>query len=165
VLAQHKLGHVQKLTVANLCPELPGLEYAIITFWGHPGIIAIFDSMGTRITSFEKTSYASPLVPVNWTGSGAELLYLSAHPRKGGLLDAQGHRAVVFPDDGHPCYCCTALDLTGDGRDELLTWDTDSLWIYRAGADLPDGPRYRPIRSPSWNESNYMGHVLLPHWD
>jgi hypothetical protein len=164
VLAQHKLGHVQKLAVANLCPELPGLEYAIITFWGHPGIIAVFDSRGQMLTSFELVPYASPLMPVNWAGDGSELMFLSAHPVEGGLLDGQGHRAVVFPDDGHPYYCCTALDLTGDGRDELLTWDLESIWIYGADSPLPNGPRYRPIRPPHWNESNYMAHVSLPHW-
>jgi rhamnogalacturonan endolyase len=165
VLGQHKLGHVQKLAVANLCPQLAGLEYAIITFWGQPGITAIFDSRGRKLTSFEPVPYASPLMPVNWVGDGSELLLLSAHPVEGGLLDAEGHRVVMFPDDGHPCYCCTALDLTGDGRDGLLTWDTESIWVYRADAPLPEGPRYRPIRTPLWNESNYMARVSLPHWE
>lgn len=165
VLAQHKLGHAQKLAVANLRPDLPGLEYAVITFWGHPGITAIFDCKGRMLSSFELVPHASPLMPVNWAGDGSELLFLSAHPAEGGLLDAQGHRAVMFPDDGHPFYCCTALDLIGDGRDELLTWDTESIWVYRADTPLPDGPRYRPIRLPHWNESNYMAHVSLPHWE
>jgi len=165
VLAQHRLGHVQKLTVANLRPDLRGLEFAVITFWGHPGIVAVFDCQGRMLSSFEPVSYASPLMPVNWAGDGGELLFLSAHPTEGGLLDAQGHRAVMFPDDGHPFYCCAALDLTGDGRDELLTWDPEAIWIYRADAPLPSGPRYRPIRPPLWNESNYMAHVSRPHWE
>jgi rhamnogalacturonan endolyase len=165
VLAQHKLGHVQKLAVANLRPDLQGLEYAIVTFWGHPGTITVFDCSGRALTAFEPVPYASPLMPVNWIGDGSELLFLSAHPTEGGLLDAHGHRAVMFPDDGHPFYCCTALDLTGDGRDELLTWDTDSIWIYRADAPLPDGPTFRPARPPRWNESNYMAHVSLPCWE
>jgi len=50
-------------------------------------------------------------------------------------------------------------------RDELLTWDTESIWVYRADTPLPDGPRYRPIRLPHWNESNYMAHVSLPRWE
>ena len=165
VLAQHKLGHAQKLAVANLRPDLRGLEYAVITFWGHPGITTIFDCHGRMLTSFEPVPYASPLMPVNWVGDGSELLLLSAHPSEGGLLDALGHRAVMFPDDGHPFYCCTALDLTGDGRDEFLTWDPEAIWIYRADALLPDGPCYRPIRPSLWNESNYMAHVSLPCWE
>jgi rhamnogalacturonan endolyase len=104
-------------------------------------------------------------MPINWAGDGTELLLLSTHPDEGGLLDSQGHRAIMFPDDGHPTYCCTALDLTGDWRDEVLTWDTESIWIYRVDAPPPEGPRYRPIRPPLWNESNYMAHVSVPRWE
>jgi len=165
LLAKHMLGHVQKLVVANVRPDLPGLELVTINFWGHPGITAVFDCKGKMVTSFEPVPYASALVPVNWAGDGSELLFLSAHPTDGGLLDGYGHRAVMFPDDGHPCCCCTALDLTGDGRDELLAWDSESIWIYRADAPPPDGPRYRPIRPPHRHESNYMARVSIPHWE
>jgi len=165
ILAKHMLGHVQKLAVANVRPDLPGLEYVTINFWGHPGITAVFDCKGQILTTFEPVPYASPLVPVNWAGDGSELLFLSAHPTDGGLLDGWGHRAVMFPSDGHPYICCTALDLTGDGRDELLTWDPRSLWIYKADAPLPDGPRYRPVRLPHRHESNYMAHVSVPRWE
>jgi len=165
LLAQHHLGHVQKLVVANLRPELPGLEYAIITFWGQPGIMAVFDARGQMLSSFELVPYASALTPVNWTADGRELLFLSAHPAEGGLIDARGHRVVMLPDDGHPVYCCTALDLAGDGRDELVVWDTEAIWIYRADAPLPAGRRYRPIRPPKHNESNYMAQVSIPHWE
>jgi rhamnogalacturonan endolyase len=156
---------VQKLVVANVRPDLPGLELVTINFWGHPGITAVFDCKGKMVTSFEPVPYASALVPVNWAGDGSELLFLSAHPTDGGLLDGYGHRAVMFPDDGHPVYCCSALDLTGDGRDELLAWDSESIWIYRADAPLPPGPRYRPIRPPHRHESNYMARVSIPHWE
>jgi hypothetical protein len=164
MLAQHKLGHVQKLAVANVRPDLPGLEYVIITFWRQPGIMAVFNSRGKMVDTFELVPYASALTPVNWSGDGQELLFLSAHPTEGGLIDGHGHRAVMFPDDGHPYYCCTSLDLTGDGRDELVTWDTESIWIYRADAPLPEGRRYCPIRPPNYNESNYMAQISLPNW-
>ncbi len=165
VLAKHHLGHVQKLAVANVRPDLPGLEYVVITFWGQPGVMGVFNCRGELVDTFELVPYASALTPVNWSGTGQELLFLSAHPSEGGLIDGVGHRAVMFPDDGHPCYCCTALDLTGDGRDELVTWDTESIWIYRADAPLPSGKRYRPVRPPHYNESNYMAQVSLPHWE
>jgi len=165
ILAKHMLGHVQKLAVANVRPDLPGLEYVTINFWGHPGITVVFDCKGQILTTFEPVPYASPLVPVNWAGDGSELLFLSAHPVDGGLLDGWGHRAVMFPSDGHPYTCCAAMDLTGDGRDELLTWDHESLWIYGADGPVPDGPRYRPIRPPHRHESNYMAHVSIPGWE
>jgi rhamnogalacturonan endolyase len=165
VLAKHDWGHVQKLAVANVRPDLPGLEYVIITFWRQPGITAVFNSRGALLETFELIPYASALTPVNWTCDGHELLFLSAHPTTGGLIDGRGRRAVMFPDDGHPSYCCKSLDLTGDGRDELLTWDTQSIWIYRADAPLPGGRRYRPIRPPLYNESNYMAQTSLPNWE
>ncbi len=160
------VGHAQAATVANLRPDLPGLEFATITFWGAAGIIYIFDSRGKMLNRFMLNPYAGTLAPVNWTGDGQEFLILSGHPTEGGLIDAYGHRVVMFPDDGHPAYCYKALDLTGDGRDELLTWDLESIWIYRADIPLPEGKRYRPIRRPRlYNMSNYTGRVSIPHWD
>lgn len=164
-LKQHKLGHVQKLAVANVRPDIPGLEYVTINFWGHPGIMAVFNCRGEMLDSFELVPYASALTPVNWTCDGRELLFLSGHPKEGGLLDGHGHRAVMLPDDGHPYYCCTSLDLTGDGRDELVVWDLEEIWIYRADAPIPRGRKYRPIRPPKYNESNYMAQVSLPRWE
>ena len=165
VLAQHKIGHVQKLAVAKVRPDVPGLQYTTINFWGHPGIMAVFDCRGRMLDSFELIPYASALTPVNWTGDGQEFLFLSGHPKEGGLLDGYGHRVVMLPDDGHPCYCCTSLDLDGDTRDELVVWDLNSIWIYRAAAPLPRGRRYRPIRPPRYNESNYMAQVSIPNWE
>jgi hypothetical protein len=127
--------------------------------------MAVMNCRGEILKEFELVPYASALTPVNWTMDGREFLFLSAHPEEGGLIDGQGHRAVMFPDDGHPTYCCTSLDLTGDGRDELLTWDTESIWIYRADAPLPEGRRYRPKRHPRYNASNYIAQVSMPNWE
>ncbi|MBN1642582.1 MAG: hypothetical protein JXA09_15210 [Anaerolineae bacterium] len=165
LLAKHGWGHVQKLAVANVRPDLPGLEFVIITFWGQPGVTAVCDCAGRLLDTFDLVPYASALTPVNWTGDGQEYLFVSAHPVEGGLIDGRGRRVVMLPKDGHPHYCCTSLDLTGDGRDELVTWDTNAIWIYRADAPLPAGPRYRPVRPPHWNESNYMAQVSLPNWE
>ena len=167
-ILQHytNLGHAQSIAVANLRPDLPGLEYAMNTFWGNPGIISIFNCRGEMLHSFEPVTYASAMTLVNWAMDGQELLFLSGHPSEGGLLDAHGHRAVMLPDDGHPYHCCTSLDITGDGRDELVVWDADSIWIYKADAPLPEGRRYRPLRRPkNYNESNYMASVSEPNWE
>jgi hypothetical protein len=165
VLAQHKIGHVQNLCIANLRPELPGLEYLTINYWGHPGIMAVFNCRGEMVDTFELLPHSSAITPVNWTGTGQEFALLSPHPSEGGLVDGYGRRVVMFPDDGHPCYCYTSLDLDGDGRDELVTWDTEAIWIYQADAPLPAGRRYRPLRMPLYNESNYMARISLPNWE
>jgi hypothetical protein len=165
VLAQHKIGHVQNLCIANLRPESPGMDYLTINYWGHPGIMAVFNCRGDMIDTFELLPHSSAITPVNWTGTGQEFAFLSPHPTEGGLIDGYGRRVVMFPDDGHPAYCYTSLDLDGDGRDELVTWDTEAIWIYQADAPLPPGRRYRPIRMPLYNESNYMARVSLPRWE
>jgi hypothetical protein len=165
VLAQHKLGHVQNLAIANVRPEVPGLEYVTINYWGHPGILAVFNSQGKLLDTYEPMHYSSALTPVNWTGDGQEFILLSSHPVEGGLIDGHCRRVVMLPDDGHPYYCYTSLDLTGDGRDELITWDTESIWIYQADRPVAAGVRYQPIRQPLYNESNYMARISLPNWN
>ena len=165
ILQNHNLGHVQKLAVANVRPDLPGLEYTIITFWGQPGVMAVMNCKGEILEQFELVTYASALTPVNWSMDGQEFLFLSAHPEEGGLIDGHGRRVVMLPDDGHPHYCCTSLDLTGDGRDELLCWDTESIWVYKADAPLPQGRRYRPERHPHYNASNYIAQLSRPGWE
>ncbi len=165
VLAQHKLGHVQNLAIANVRPEVPGLEYVTINYRGHPGILAVFNSQGNLLDTYEPMHYSSALTPVNWTGDGQEFILLSSHPVEGGLIDGHCRRVVMLPDDGHPYYCYTSLDLTGDGRDELITWDTESIWIYQADRPVAAGARYQPIRQPLYNESNYMARISLPNWN
>ena len=42
-------------------------------------------------------------------------------------LDGNGIQVVKFPDDGHPTMCAAAVNLCGDTRDEIVTWDYDSM--------------------------------------
>ena len=50
----------------------------------------------------------------------------------------------------------------GDGRDEILLWDPDAIWIYTQDRP-PDRPDiYQPVRYPLWNRSNYRAEVSLP---
>jgi hypothetical protein len=86
---------------------------------------------------------------------------LSTHPRQGGLIDGHGRRVVMFPEDGHPVTCSDARDLDGDGIDEVLTWDEEELWIYKA--DVPGRePVNYPRRNPWFNDSNYRAQLSLP---
>ena len=85
----------------------------------------------------------------------------NADPARGGLLDGDGVRAVVFPEDGHPVLCCESLNLTGDERDELIVWDYHSLWIYTQ-ADSPREQTYHPVQFPPYNASNYRGEYSYP---
>ncbi len=47
-----RIGHVQNLTVAELRPDLPGLEIAAANFWKNQGLIHILDSHGNVVADF-----------------------------------------------------------------------------------------------------------------
>ena len=160
-----RLGHVQRLGIGNFRPGRAGLEYAICTYWGAPGIVALIDADGKLLWSRAHPVCGNTLQPVNWTGDGRELIYFSAHGEHGGLYDGEGERVVAFPDDGHPELCSEVLDLLGAGRDNLVVWDTRRIWVYEPGGDAPRGPRYAPLRPALHNWSNYMAYWSIPRWE
>jgi len=164
VLVQDRIGHAQRLSVAKYRPELDGLQYYVVTFWGNPSIILLYDSAGNRLHSFEPTSTGHILNPVNWTGDGQEFALLNASARDGGLIDGYGRRVVLFPDDGHPVACCESINLTGDPRDELVVWDHQRIFIYTQDKPFEGASIYNPIRRPHHNASNYRAEVSLPRW-
>lgn len=156
-LRHYPIGHAQTVCIAKLRGDVPGLQTAVNTYWGEPGITLILDDRGKVLEEFEPMHYACLLQPVNWTPDGTELLLLSTHPEQGGLIDGHGRRVVMFPDDGHPVLCCDARDIDGDGIDEVLTWDYDFIWIYKPDP-APDGKvEAHRLRNPSYNDSNYRG--------
>ena len=164
VLCRERVGHAQRLSAARFREDLAGLQFYVVTYWGHAGIVTLHDCRGRRVLEFEPTTLGAVLNPVNWTGGAEELALLTGDARTGGLVDGRGRRAVVFPDDGHPDLCAEALDLTGDARDELVVWDMARLWIYTQDRP-PEGKRlYRPIRYPHYNASNYRAEISLPRW-
>ena len=160
VLWQDRTGHVQRLTAARVREDVPGLQIITKTFWGNPDIICVYDANGNMLDTMELPGGGAVLSPVNWSGSGPELLLTSGSLRLGGLLDGRLRRVVEFPDDGHPTLCAEALDLTGDARDEIVLWDLDRMWIYTQ--DRPaDGPVTRPVRQPHYNMSDYRAEVSI----
>jgi len=159
---RQKYGHMQKLAIGRFRTDLSGLMFCTINFWGEPGIMGLFDADLNLLRQWEPIHYASPLAPVNWVGDGAELILLSTHPVEGGMLDGFGRPVVMFPDDGHPCLCARALDVTGDGREEILTWDKDEIWIYTQDRPVPEGSTYRPHKNPLCNDSNYKASYSIP---
>ncbi len=165
ILWRDRTGHVQRLTAAPVCKDIPGLQIVTKTFWGNPDIICVYDHSGRLVATRELSGSGAVLSPVNWTGDGTELLLASGSLRLGGLLDGRLRPVVVFPDDGHPTLCAEALDLTHDARDEIVLWDLDRLWVYTQDGAAPDGDRlYRPRRQPHYNMSNYRAEVSVPSW-
>ncbi len=161
IVARDRIGHAQRVSVANYCPEREGLEIAVSNFWGHQGVIFLYDCHGEPIWERQNGMNGNILAPVNWDGDGSELILTNADAAGGGLWNGAGVRAVAFPDDGHPVLCCEAMDLTGDERDELIVWDYHFLYIYTQ-EDNPREQTYHPVKFPAYNASNYRGEYSYP---
>ena len=161
IVARDRIGHAQRVSVAHYCKERQGCQIAVTNFWGHQGVIYLYDADGNQIWEMENEMNGNLVTPVNWDGSGVELILTNADPKKGGLISGSGVRAVAFPDDGHPTLCCEAIDLFGDEREELVCWDYHSMYIYTQ-EDNPKPQTYRPVKFPHYNASNYRGEYAYP---
>lgn len=160
IVARDYIGHAQRVSVGQYKPG-EGFQLAVSNFWGHQGIIYLYDSKGNPLWELENEMNGNILAPVNWTGDGRDLILTNADPYKGGLLNGDGERVVAFPDDGHPTYCCEAIDLLGDARDELVVWDYRNMYIYtQKGAIMEEA--YKPVKYPHYNASNYRGEYSYP---
>ena len=156
ILKQDGIGHAQRVSLANYCPDKEGYEMAVVNFWGHQGIIYFYDSEGNDMWEMENELNGNLLTPVNWTGDGQDFILLNADVERGGMIDGNGIQVVKFPDDGHPTMCAEAVNLCGDTRDEIVTWDYDSMYIYTQD-DAPKDDVYAPFKYPDYNASNYRG--------
>ena len=164
ILKHHRVGHAQTPSVGQFRPDIPGLEFCNINYWGEPGLITLYNCSGDEITNFELIHAGSPVQPVNWKGDGTEFIFLSPNKVEGGLVDGWGRRVVMFPDDGHPDLAWMVHDITGDPRDELIVWDLKSMWIYTQGLPFTGTKVYKPVRPPLYNESNYATVFSWPAW-
>jgi len=161
ILMRDKIGHAQRVSVGNYCPERQGFELAVSNFWGHQGVVYFYDCFGSLLWEMENEQNGNILAPVNWKGDGSDLFLLNADPKKGGLYNGDGIAAVAFPDDGHPVLCCEAIDLCGDCRDEIVVWDYRQMYIYGQD-DEQNQWDYQPVKYPHCNASNYRGEYSFP---
>ena len=156
LLKKEGIGHAQRVSLANYCPDKPGYEMAVVNFWGHQGIIYFYDSEGNPVWEMENELNGNLLTPVNWTGDGQDFILLNADAERGGMIDGAGIQVVKFPEDGHPTLCAEAVNLFGDARDEIVTWDYHWMYIYTQ-EDNPKDNVYAPYKYPDYNASNYRG--------
>lgn len=164
VMVHKPVGHVQHAALANFRADLPGMEMVTVSFWGSQGIVQLYDVHGNVYHSFEPGPPGSMCLPVNWKGDGEEYFLLNTNPGDGGLFNGMGKLAATFPDDGHPDLCTAIIDLTGDDRDEIVTWDQQGIWIYTQDDPPRQGKVYHPRRNPLYNASNYQFSRSLPGW-
>lgn len=161
IVTRDFIGHAQRVSVAHYCEDREGFQLAVTNFWGHQGVIYLYDADGREIWEMENEMNGNLVTPVNWDGSGTELILTNADAKKGGLLNGNGMRAVAFPEDGHPTLCCEAMDLFGDEREELVVWDYEKMYIYTQD-DNPKPQTYHPVKFPAYNASNYRGEYAYP---
>ncbi len=164
-IVHHPIGNIQSISIGNFRNDLQGLEMVTSNFWGSQGIINLYDSQGEIYQSLEPGPFGSQCLPVNWRGDGEEYFLLNASSGDGGLYDGYGKLVVVLPDDGHPDLSNVVLDIYGDSRDEIITWDQKNIWIYTQGDNPRKGVSYKPIRSPGYNTSLHQSMVSIPDWD
>jgi hypothetical protein len=156
LLKKDGIGHAQRVSLANYLSDRDGYEMVVVNFWGHQGIIYFYDSEGNALWEMENELNGNLLTPVNWTGDGTDFILLNADVERGGLIDGEGTQVVRFPDDGHPTLCAEAVNLLGDARDEIVTWDYNNMYIYTQD-DNPKENVYKPFKYPHYNASNYRG--------
>lgn len=161
IVARDRIGHAQRISIGNYCPDQEGFHIIVSNFWGHQGVLYFYDSHGNCIWELENEMNGNILAPVNWKGDGSDLILINADPHKGGLMDGYGNRTVEFPNDGHPTMCCEAIDLMGDSRDELVVWDYENMYIYTQSDGVLEHT-YAPVKYPHYNASNYRGEYSFP---
>ena len=164
ILKHLMIGHAQCSSAGKYRTDLPGLQYMMVDFHWNVGVMLLFDWEGNILETAEPIHNGSKLVPVNWRGDGEEFVLLSGDAKDGGMINGRFERAVMFPDDGHPDLSCFALDVTGDGRDEVVLWDEKSVWIYTQDRPFRGQKIYAPVRNPLYNMSNYSCIVSMPGW-
>ena len=157
------LGHVQHLSLANFCPDLPGLERLAVTYWNGPGIIVLLDHANRIIRTTERVNAGAVCQPVNWTGDGRELIAFSPRRGDGGLWNEHFELVVPLPDTDRPGQCMEVYDILGLGVDQLIVWDDTRLHVYAPSLRPAGGRRYAP-RRPAPNWSNYQVNFSLPAW-
>jgi rhamnogalacturonan endolyase len=164
LMKQLMVGHAQASSVGKYRMDLPGLQFMMVDFHWNPGVMLLFDWEGNILQTAEPVHNGSKMLPVNWRGDGEEFVLLSGDAKYGGMINGRFERAVMFPDDGHPDLASFVLDMTGDGRDEVVLWDEKSVWIYTQDRPFKGEKLYTPIRNPLYNTSNYSCIVSLPDW-
>lgn len=166
ILSRDINGHGQRISAGHYCPNKKGLQICTTTYWENQGIIYLYDCKGKEIWHMEPSSNGNIIAPVNWQGDGSELILLNGNTKFGGMIDGDGDRVVVFPDDGHPDMCAEVINITGDARDEVILWNAHCMYIYTQDQPCPiQGKEYVPIKYPVYNFSNYRGEFSFTNWE
>jgi len=149
------LGHCQSVTFGNFREDMKQPQIIGTTGWGG-GYWFLFDrDLNLKQADFKPAGRGSR--PVNWDGSGVELLLGSE-----GLYDAFGRLLVSFPDA--PRGGARVHNFCGDLRDEVMFWTAQEVCIYTQKEPFKGRRIYAPKRHPPYNYSGYGGQKSEPSW-
>ena len=158
-------GHAQRISVGHYYHDRDDLQICTTTYWQNNGIIYMYDSDGREIWHKEALSNGNIIAPINWDGSGDDLIVLNADPKEGGLMDGEGDVVVPFPQDDHPTLCVEVIKGNNDSRDRLIVWDRKRLCVYVQDKKEEEKEEYySPIKYAEYNASNYRGEFSFPQW-
>lgn len=160
IFKHNEIGHAQRVSVAKYDLNREGLEIMATAFWGSDGIICLYDSNGNLLKELEMESNGNVISPIMYDGVNS--LALTHSDIDGGLLDSDLDMAVKFPEDGHPTLCSEVYDIDSDGIDEIIVWDLDRMWIYKAKDFVKPKKTYRKYPDMF---SNYRGEYLISDED
>jgi len=140
--------HFQTTHVGNVKPDVPGYEIVVDEGWAQPGRarLALLDADGRWLGCYY-VSYPRFHQLIDWDGDGVMEV---AIPSDQVLCDGRG-RAVLrldgAPELGGPGVETPMLriaDVCGDGRDELIFYNAESIVIYSnpkpAAREVPPQP-------------------------
>ncbi len=153
IYKHNEIGHAQRISIANYDKETNGLDICVTSFWGANDIIYMFDPSGNKKCQRELMTNGNVITPVAYDGTNELILGSAA----AGILDSDLDTVIEFPNDGHPTLCCDALDIDNDGVDEIILWDSQCMYIYKASCFIT-GNKYEKYDSDAI--SNYRGEYL-----
>lgn len=149
------LGHVQRISASRYDKTKDEMEIALTTFWGSDRTIYLLDKDGNILKEVEMEENGNVITPVAYDGEN--ILIMSNATETGGLLDSNLDPVVKFPNDDHPVEVVEVIDIDCDGIDEIITFNKDKMYIYKA-KNYKSHKKY--LKYPNEAYSNYRGEYL-----
>ena len=164
-------GHPQGVVAGNLRPDLPGVEVLTVSRWASYGVTGLFTGRGELLKQWMLAGEELPMLglPVTWGDDGGDLILTSLLFRPPTLYDGCGHEIFSLPESPgyRQLFTLFPLDVTGDGRDEILSIAGTTLTIYTqdrpssAGTTRPSTVKWVNMSLPAW--ALKPGPNLLPN--